>query len=391
MVLFSTKNVQLDEENKKALHNYQYKGGDNGISYKYFHSPVAEFFVKFVPGWVAPNVITFAGALCLVIPHIVSLVLYGPAFEGETEQWAALTVGIMHMAYITLDNMDGKHARNTKNSSPLGQMFDHGCDAITFSLAVFTLARYRQIGSGYLTFVFAILAPTGYFMYNIKEFYMGEYYLPIINPVSEGSLLEFFFSAYCASFHWEEWSKPIIFGLNRGQAYAAFFVIFQIYQNIEMMFEIINAKKYERKFENKKFYIQFSSYFLLVALCIVATFVSPNDIIHHPIEGGRSIIYIIIFGSSYLVLHLMFGHLANKEFYPYSTPPFVISIFSIVGGIVASIFCPEIFGTYEFYFWYIIAAYLLINSLTCFCSIIVSMENCFGIKAFKVKPKEKTQ
>ena len=34
--------------------------------------------------------------------------------------------------------MDGKHARNTRNSSPLGQLFDHGCDAIlsTISMAI---------------------------------------------------------------------------------------------------------------------------------------------------------------------------------------------------------------------------------------------------------------
>ncbi len=29
-----------------------------------------------------------------------------------------------------LDNMDGKQARRTKTSSPLGMMFDHGCDAL---------------------------------------------------------------------------------------------------------------------------------------------------------------------------------------------------------------------------------------------------------------------
>ena len=31
----------------------------------------------------------------------------------------------------TLDAMDGKHARNTKRASPLGQLMDHGCDAVS--------------------------------------------------------------------------------------------------------------------------------------------------------------------------------------------------------------------------------------------------------------------
>ena len=29
-----------------------------------------------------------------------------------------------------MDNMDGKQARKTKTSSPLGMIFDHGLDAV---------------------------------------------------------------------------------------------------------------------------------------------------------------------------------------------------------------------------------------------------------------------
>ena len=33
--------------------------------------------------------------------------------------------------YSTFDNVDGKQARRTNTSSPLGELFDHGCDALT--------------------------------------------------------------------------------------------------------------------------------------------------------------------------------------------------------------------------------------------------------------------
>lgn len=126
MVLFSTESVRLDENNKKALDNYKYQGGDNGISYIYFHSPFAGWLVTFLPMTIAPNTITLAGALCLVIPHIVSIFVLGVGYEGPVPQLFALAVGFIHFAYITLDNMDGKQARRTGTSSPLGQMFDHG-------------------------------------------------------------------------------------------------------------------------------------------------------------------------------------------------------------------------------------------------------------------------
>lgn len=36
--------------------------------------------------------------------------------------------------YSTFDNVDGKQARRTGSSSPLGELFDHGCDALNCSV-----------------------------------------------------------------------------------------------------------------------------------------------------------------------------------------------------------------------------------------------------------------
>ena len=36
-----------------------------------------------------------------------------------------------------MDAVDGKQARRTGSSSPLGQLFDHGCDAVTTTFIVF--------------------------------------------------------------------------------------------------------------------------------------------------------------------------------------------------------------------------------------------------------------
>jgi len=36
-----------------------------------------------------------------------------------------------------MDALDGKQARRTGNSTPLGELFDHGCDAVTTSVCFF--------------------------------------------------------------------------------------------------------------------------------------------------------------------------------------------------------------------------------------------------------------
>ena len=46
----------------------------------------------------------------------------------------------------TFDAIDGKHARNTKRFSPLGQLMDHGCDAITNSCVAVYIAQACQLG-----------------------------------------------------------------------------------------------------------------------------------------------------------------------------------------------------------------------------------------------------
>jgi len=46
--------------------------------------------------------------------------------------------------YQNLDNVDGKQARRTGNSTPLGMLFDHGCDA--FGLIFLCLGVGRVIG-----------------------------------------------------------------------------------------------------------------------------------------------------------------------------------------------------------------------------------------------------
>lgn len=44
------------------------------------------------------------------------------------------------------DNLDGKQARRTKTSSPLGLLFDHGCDATTTFMLSQSLGSYIGLG-----------------------------------------------------------------------------------------------------------------------------------------------------------------------------------------------------------------------------------------------------
>jgi ethanolaminephosphotransferase len=56
--------------------------------------------------------------------------------------WMYLFSVFMAFMYQTLDAVDGKQARRTGSSSPLGQLFDHGVDAACVS---FGIVMYLQV------------------------------------------------------------------------------------------------------------------------------------------------------------------------------------------------------------------------------------------------------
>jgi ethanolaminephosphotransferase len=55
--------------------------------------------------------------------------------------------------------MDGKQARKTGNSSPLGLIFDHGVDSFTIGLQTLMTLKVLQIGNNYNLFL-GLLATT---------------------------------------------------------------------------------------------------------------------------------------------------------------------------------------------------------------------------------------
>jgi len=51
---------------------------------------------------------------------------YDQTLAEDVPRWTYLGFGIGIFVYQTLDAIDGKQARRTGSSSPLGQLFDHG-------------------------------------------------------------------------------------------------------------------------------------------------------------------------------------------------------------------------------------------------------------------------
>ncbi|OWR45529.1 choline/ethanolaminephosphotransferase 1 like protein [Danaus plexippus plexippus] len=88
------------------------------------------WLVSKTPLWLAPNLITILGLIVNIVTTLI-LVWYSPDARQEPPQWAFALCALGVFVYQSLDAIDGKQARRTGSQSPLGELFDHGCDSIS--------------------------------------------------------------------------------------------------------------------------------------------------------------------------------------------------------------------------------------------------------------------
>ncbi|KAL9643720.1 hypothetical protein ABK040_016166 [Willaertia magna] len=139
-----------------SLKNYKYKSGDNSIMSYYLQS-YWEYCAKLVPKQIAPNTITVLGFLGILLGFGL-LIINNPNLESNHVNGIFYFLnGILLFYYQTMDAIDGKHARNTKNSSPLGELVDHGLDALVGYFQIIVLMSGLNLNNSFYSLIVIII------------------------------------------------------------------------------------------------------------------------------------------------------------------------------------------------------------------------------------------
>ncbi|OHT01342.1 CDP-alcohol phosphatidyltransferase family protein [Tritrichomonas foetus] len=181
------RNIFSPEEIENAK-NYKYNGQDDSIFAKLFLRKYWDFLITFFPMTMAPNLITLIGFLFEVVSFLLSFI-FSAGLQKPIPGWLCIFNGISLHVYQTLDNLDGRQARRTGSSSPLGQFFDHGCDAITGVLELLKVAMSFNMGNTTETFYFVFGMSVGFFLTSWEEYITHGFYLGPINGPDEGLVL----------------------------------------------------------------------------------------------------------------------------------------------------------------------------------------------------------
>lgn len=160
---------------------YKYKAASPVWSYDNIWSPLAERLLPLVPLGVAPNLLTII-AFAFSMAASVPLIYYG----HERADWMVLNFAICLFIYQTLDNLDGKQARRTGSSSPLGMLFDHGLDTITaYSLTLSVAAMLGAHERFEITLLFVLIS-SGFYIATLWQYFTKAIDYGFYSPPDDG-------------------------------------------------------------------------------------------------------------------------------------------------------------------------------------------------------------
>ncbi|KAI3661639.1 hypothetical protein MP638_002891, partial [Amoeboaphelidium occidentale] len=169
------------------LYKYKYAASDKSPIANYILQPFWSWLVTLFPLWMAPNLITLLGFSCIIF-NVACFFLVSGDLNVPCPNWMYLTFGIGLFTYQALDAIDGKQARRTGTSSPLGQLFDHGCDALNTSLGAVLAISAMDLGTSNWALLSVMATTLNFFLTTWEEYYTGVLYLGYINGPVEGVL-----------------------------------------------------------------------------------------------------------------------------------------------------------------------------------------------------------
>ncbi len=132
-------------------------------------NPFWTWITDLLPMTLAPNMVTLIGALHCGLAYGV-LWYYAHNLDRPVPDWVIFLGGYCTIMYYTFDCMDGKQARRTNTSSPLGQLFDHGFDCICVLCHVSCVGGTLMVGGTPWLMILQVSLQLSFFLAQWEEY-----------------------------------------------------------------------------------------------------------------------------------------------------------------------------------------------------------------------------
>lgn len=214
---------------RRNIHSYKYSGVDDSLVSKYILGPYWNWLVQLFPLSIAPNTITLSG-LVLVFGNVLSLLYLDWTLDNATglrinflssrsgelpvvpmlphkglpaaleasatptgtpaiPGWLLFVWAASLFMYQSLDSIDGKQARRTGMAGPLGELFDHGCDALNTILENILVASAMGLARSYWAMFALVASMANFYLTTWEEVHTHTLYLSAFSGPVEGILM----------------------------------------------------------------------------------------------------------------------------------------------------------------------------------------------------------
>lgn len=201
----------IPQDKLENLNKYKYSSVNNSCTYNKILSPCLNALIKYIPMWIAPNLITFCSVICNIIALVYTYLDSGYNFGKELRADTCFIIGAFQFLYQTLDNIDGKQARRTGTATPFGMIMDHGCDVFTMVITCFNFSHLLLVDTvdfySYSVYFGLLL---GFYIMTYEDYKVGEMVFPMINGVDEGNIF-IFLCGITLAFTGQGWLRTVVY------------------------------------------------------------------------------------------------------------------------------------------------------------------------------------
>ncbi|KAJ3210328.1 hypothetical protein HDU67_005405 [Dinochytrium kinnereticum] len=269
-----------------------------------------------------PNVITLSGFSFVVI-NLITLLWFAPSLTETVPSWAYYSFAVGLFLYQSFDAIDGKQARRTGTSGPLGELFDHGCDALNTGLGSIVGANALGVGpSGWL--VFTLMSTlSNFYLSTWEEYHTGVLYLSYCSGPVEGLLSVCFVFIVTAIYGNQVWNNLIgdlvsadvkamlgwVAEMQINHAFIYFAAVVVVFNIVSSGYNVIVARRSNRRSLLPPF-LGILPLIFFVALSSYWAFASPTIIPTHIVPYAIAITFL----QGHHVGSIIVAHVAKRPF-----------------------------------------------------------------------------
>ncbi|KXT13413.1 hypothetical protein AC579_9909 [Pseudocercospora musae] len=330
----------------EKLKEYKYSSVDRSLISQYVLKPYWwNQVIKLFPLSMAPNAITLSG-FGFVIANILTMLYYTPTLDRDCPSWVYLSWSIGLFLYQTFDAIDGSQARRTRQSGPLGELFDHGVDALNTSLEVLLFAAAMQFGQGWRSVLVLFACLLTFYVQTWDEYHTKTLTLGLVSGPVEGILtlcVVYAITAYTGGSYWQQpmlralgvphvsFLPDLLYEMDFGDFYMVYGGLVLVFTTVESSRNVMRARR-ERGEQARVALLGLLPFFGSWALIASYLALQPNILHNHLIPF---VLYVGLI-NAYSVGQMITAHLTKSPF-PYQNIlalPLIYGILDSLGEVL---------------------------------------------------------